>query len=231
MWLPGTDEQPNMTKQAKPRSWYIKIIHIAKNKLQMDDATYRANLKELVGKESCSKMSIPELVQVLAFMKSRGFKPEASKKTKKEKQVPDQLDKLRQVWVAMAKMGVLRDRSDKALESWALPKARRINKGKGIAKLEWLPSWILERLIETLKQWHKRELLKVVPEMVTSLPATEMSDEHQGDLYLIYREVMNRLDDVGQFKLAQAYDTLKKLHLIYKERKNTPYIKEGEIQG
>jgi len=205
-----------MKPKSKPRSWYIQLIHVAKTKLQMDDASYRANLQELVGKQSCSNMTIPELVQVLEFMKSRGFKPEAKKKTN---QAPDQLDKLRQVWVAMAKMGVLRDRSDKALEAWALPQAKRLYKVREISKLEWMPSWIVDKLIETLKQWHKRELLKVVPGMVTALPATELSEEHQRDLYYIYTDVLNRLDEVGQFKLAQAYDTLKKLHLIYKEGK------------
>ena len=72
-----------MTTKAeyKPKSWYIKLIHIAKNQLQLDDDLYRANLNELTGKNSCSAMSIPELFKVLDHMKKSGFKISNKKET------------------------------------------------------------------------------------------------------------------------------------------------------
>lgn len=57
----------------------IATVHIAKNQLGMDDDSYRALLQHTTGKNSCSKMSLAELGQVIAAMKQKGFAVKSNK--------------------------------------------------------------------------------------------------------------------------------------------------------
>lgn len=153
-----------MKAQYRPKSWYIKLIHIAKSQLQLEDDLYRANLKELTGKSSCSDMTIPDLVKVLEHMKKSGFKPISSKgnspKTRSNKE-HTMLDKLRQLWIQMHYQGFINDGSDKALQTWTTNQSKRLNKGVAVEKLEWLKGNMLYSLIEQLKKWHMRLLGEV----------------------------------------------------------------------
>ncbi|MEC4724551.1 regulatory protein GemA [Shewanella sp. D64] len=152
-----------MKKQFKPRSWYIKMIHIGKNQLKVDEQSYRANLMELTGKRSCLDMEIPDLFKVLEFLKSKGFKFKAGKATKStKKSAPTQLDKLRHIWITMNHQGFLRDGSDHALNKWSMGQTKRLNNGNAIAKLEWLQPNMISALIEQLKRWHMRMLSEAI---------------------------------------------------------------------
>jgi len=146
-------------KTYKPKSWYIQLIHIAKNQLQLDDDLYRSNLKALTGKGSCKDMNIPELFKVLEHMKKSGFKAVAkNKKSPKtrgnEKHTP--LDKLRQLWVQMSHKGLLRDGSEQALVKWASNQSARMNNKERIDRLEWLSTSLVHQLIGQLQSWQKR---------------------------------------------------------------------------
>ncbi|PKG73146.1 regulatory protein GemA [Shewanella sp. GutCb] len=152
-----------MKKQFKPKSWYIKMIHIGKSQLRIDEQSYRANLMALTGKRSCLDMGIPDLFKVLEFLKSKGFKFQARKTTNStQKAAPTQLDKLRYIWITMNKQGFLRDGSDSALNKWSTGQAKRLNNGNAIAKLEWLQPNMLNALIEQLKKWHIRMLNEAI---------------------------------------------------------------------
>lgn len=156
-----------MTKNYRPKSWYIQLIHIAKNQLKMDDDLYRENLKNSVKKTSCADMSLSELVQVLEHFKKLGFKPKATKKlSPKSSDKPGEktmLDKLRQVWIVMHKQGFINDGSEQALENWAIGQSKRFNKGVPVQKLEWTNNQMRYALVEQLKKWHVRLLKEVVP--------------------------------------------------------------------
>jgi hypothetical protein len=54
----------------------IRLIHIGRNKLALTDDAYRALLTGVCGKESCSRMTIPELEKTLKAVKSAGFRVE-----------------------------------------------------------------------------------------------------------------------------------------------------------
>lgn len=142
---------------------YIQLIHIGKNQLLMSDFVYRALLSSLTGKDSCKDMNISELEKVFLNMKSLGFTPISNRNANKklspktrDKSQKTQLDKLRQLWIAMAREGHLRDGSEQALLSWSKGQAKRFNKNISVERLEWLTPGMLHRLIEQLKQWHKR---------------------------------------------------------------------------
>lgn len=67
------------TTKKDPRKTAIQLIHIAKSQLGLDDDTYRQMLNSTTGKNSCSKMDLTELQQVLDHLKTKGFKSKASR--------------------------------------------------------------------------------------------------------------------------------------------------------
>ena len=56
----------------------IKLVHVAKREIKMEDEIYRDVLTRTTGKNSCKDMNIAELEAVLAAMKGYGFKPQAT---------------------------------------------------------------------------------------------------------------------------------------------------------
>mgnify|MGYP005988359387 CR=1 FL=1 len=145
-----------MTAQYRPKSWYIKLIHIAKSQLQLDDDLYRANLKELTSKSSCADMTIPDLVKVLEHMKKSGFKVTSNNKQK----LTGPHAKLFSLWQEMADAGYIKNRTYSALEAWATANCKTKNGGVPVAKLEWFTPMMFSQAIEQLKTWNQRELCK-----------------------------------------------------------------------
>lgn len=62
-----------MKNQTDIRKKMLAKIHIAKSQLDLDDDVYRDLLVNTTGLRSCSKMSIPQLENVLTALKSKGF--------------------------------------------------------------------------------------------------------------------------------------------------------------
>ncbi len=56
------------------RTHLVKLIHIAKKELCLEDDVYRAVLFGVVGKTSCSACTIVELNEVFETLKKAGFK-------------------------------------------------------------------------------------------------------------------------------------------------------------
>ena len=53
----------------------IAAIHVAKKQLGLDEDTYRAKLRLIVGKDSTKAMSEAERQKVLEALRKDGFKP------------------------------------------------------------------------------------------------------------------------------------------------------------
>jgi phage gp16-like protein len=64
------------------RTQLIKIIHVAKRELRMDEDTYRQLLNTYAGVESTREMNLGQLNQILDAMKKIGFKVRTQKKEK-----------------------------------------------------------------------------------------------------------------------------------------------------
>ncbi|MEI7177514.1 regulatory protein GemA [Pectobacterium carotovorum] len=129
----------------------IKLIHIAKRDLQLDDDTYRQLLITVTGKSSTRDMIVPQLDNVLNAMKKRGFKIKTAKKASSTRQLDDspQSRKIRSLWLEMADAGIIRDRSEAALARW-------VKRETGVDSLQWLNSEQASVIIEKLKQWQRR---------------------------------------------------------------------------
>jgi phage gp16-like protein len=150
----------------------ISIIHVAKNQLNMDNDTYRAFLRNTVSKISCTDMDLLELNQVFEALKKKGFKVKAKKpagKTSAKKMSPvskgRRIDKLRAIWITMAKAGHIDDGSETALLSWTQGEVKKQG-GIPVDSLEWLESQnnVLNKVLEQLKRWQARVEKKAAKE-------------------------------------------------------------------
>nr|WP_113866246.1 regulatory protein GemA [Brenneria salicis]NMN91596.1 phage gp16-like protein [Brenneria salicis ATCC 15712 = DSM 30166]RBP63067.1 phage gp16-like protein [Brenneria salicis ATCC 15712 = DSM 30166]RLM30778.1 Rha family transcriptional regulator [Brenneria salicis ATCC 15712 = DSM 30166] len=129
----------------------IKLIHIAKRDLRLDDETYRQLLTTTTGKTSTRDMTVPQLDNVLKAVKRRGFKIKSAKKANSTRPLDDapQSRKIRALWLEMADMNIIRDRSEAALARW-------VKRETGVDSLHWLNSEQASVVIEKLKQWQRR---------------------------------------------------------------------------
>lgn len=95
---------------ADQRANLIKIIHVAKRELAMEDDAYRAmltNIPELEGVTSTAKLAVPKLKVVLEALKQRGFKvrPKGKSKGKPhnfDARMPEEITKIEALLADMA---------------------------------------------------------------------------------------------------------------------------------
>lgn len=131
---------------------YIKLIHVARRELRMDDETYRmmlAGMKDIGGATSTADLSIPNLLKVLEQLKLRGFKVRSSKAQKRPLADDIQSKKIRSLWLALHDQGAVRDPSEEALAKFVLNMTK-------VSALQWLTTAQASRVIENLKQWMGR---------------------------------------------------------------------------
>lgn len=142
------------------RANLIKLIHVARRKLALDDDTYRAMIGRVVsGKTSCRDLKTGELEQVLRAMQEQGFKRQPSR------QAPASVtDKIRVIWRIMHREGHVTDGSDKALDAFVQRTTRIKNGGAGVARLVWLRGDQASVVLESLKRWHMRCMLERLPD-------------------------------------------------------------------
>jgi len=152
----------NAARNPGSRQSLIRLIHVAKRDLALDDDTYRAMLVAITGKDSSAGLSIPQLERVLAHMKAHGFKvrhksppdrPRNSRHSPGDLSRPltqdAQSKKIRALWLSLHDMGEVRDGSEAALAAYV----KRITH---IDALQWLNANQASLVIETLKKWQAR---------------------------------------------------------------------------
>lgn len=130
----------------------IQIIHIAKQQLGMDDATYRDILFTLTRKRSSLALDFPERKKVLDHMEACGFK-----RTKPQPRAladDPQSKKIRALWLGLHSAGKVRNPSESALAAF-------VKRQTGRDALQWLNGREASALIEELKKWLAREVKNV----------------------------------------------------------------------
>ena len=123
------------------------MIRVAKAQLGMDEDTYRDFLKNTLGKKSMAGSTGKEQWEVIEALKSKGFQPRPIHKGKELPSDP-QAKKIRSLWLTMADCGVVRDRSEQALNNFV----RRVT-GKTLADATTKQCIVV---IEALKSWLDR---------------------------------------------------------------------------
>lgn len=129
----------------------IKLIHVARRELGMDDDSYRlmlSTIPQLKGKSSAKDCTVAQLETIVDQLKRRGFKVRA--KTKQRRQADDRQSRLiRHLWLELHNDGVVRDSSEGALASY-------IKRLTGVEDLHWLSTHQASQIIESLKKWQQR---------------------------------------------------------------------------
>lgn len=128
----------------------IKLIHVAKTKLQLDDELYRDILESTTGKTSSKLLTPAQLEAVLDRLKQLGFEVESKDKTGVKNLASDAQSKLiRHLWLQLYEAGQVRNGSEQAL-------AKFVEKRVGVSALQFLSSQSADMIINHLRQWCKR---------------------------------------------------------------------------
>lgn len=135
------------------RARLIKLIHVARRELGMQEDDYRAmlaNIPQLEGATSSAKLPIPKLKVVLETLKAKGFKvvPKTAKPQCKLADDP-QSKLIRHLWLSLHTAGKVRDPSEQALAKYVA----RLTK---VDQLQWLDGRQAAVVIESLKSWLER---------------------------------------------------------------------------
>ena len=115
-----------METRTQKKQRLIRLIHVAKTQLMMDDGEYRALLANLsCGKTSSTKLSVEELELAVRAMKMRGFvvttkAQAASGKPDLPVHMPNrmieaQVKKIRALWLELHRLGAVRSPSELSL--------------------------------------------------------------------------------------------------------------------
>lgn len=130
----------------------IKLIHVARREMRMDDETYRLMLSGMTGLDgatSTADLSVPNLQRVLEQLKQRGFKPRPNKAGTRPRANDEQSRKIRSLWLELHHLGEVRDPSEEALANFVKSMTK-------VSALQWLNVAQASRVIENLKQWQHR---------------------------------------------------------------------------
>lgn len=170
-----------------PRQRLVRLIHVAKRDLKMDDDVYRAILLKIGKTESSSKMTVPELERTLEHMKRCGFKVRSKGKSGiSSRPLASEAEsrKIRALWLFLHELGIVKNPSEKALATYV----KRMTK---VDDLHWLNSDQTLVMIETLKKWAMRSL----PSTVNTLMQEVREDIKSGKLHLSQQDayVLNKV--------------------------------------
>ncbi len=186
-----------ITMTTPNRQRLIRLIHVAKRDLSMDDDTYRAILLRIGKKASSADLTIPELEKVLEHLKRSGFKVRSKSKAA-PKQKPEQAKpsrplaqdleskKIRALWLFLHELGAVKNPSEEALAAYV----KRI---AGVDALQWISGEQAERLIETMKKWAMRFLPQAVKELAPQVGTLPLSDVERGQLNAVLNKAFSRL--------------------------------------
>ncbi|UTV30186.1 gp16 family protein [Photobacterium atrarenae] len=187
------------------RNRLIQLIHVGKRELALDDDTYRALLFANGEHSSCSKMNIKQLENVLAVMEMQGFKRKGNdaQSTFKRRLSPKsgkakhaEIDKIRAVWITMHQHGIVRDRSEAALDAYVRRMTGRGNQ-KAVDHVGWLDANQAYTVLEALKNWHRREVVEEMREKGWPVPMNKAGTHPAGyDAVIGEYELMLKKQDV-----------------------------------
>jgi phage gp16-like protein len=155
---PKTSSPPRRAPpSSSDRARLIKLIHVARRDLALDEPTYRTLLGVHGGAESAAAMSAQQLQKVLEHMKKSGFKVRAKAGTKAQASgakspslaSDPQSKKARALWLMLHHIGQVRDPAEAALLAYARRQC-------GVDRMEWTSDML--PIIESLKAWALRSL-------------------------------------------------------------------------
>ena len=142
----------------------IKLIHVAKRDLGMENDSYRAIIKKVTKNrtDSTKDCTALELERVISHLKKAGFKVRKPKTAQPKEARPlatgGEVSKVRALWLLLHEIGAVKNPSESALNAY-------VKRVTNIEDLSWLNGDQLTILIETLKKW----AVRVLPAQIDAL--------------------------------------------------------------
>lgn len=125
----------------------IRLIHVAKRELQLDDETYRAMLWAIARVRSSKDLDFTGRKKVLDHLKARGFKVKSSPANKNAKD--SAYRKIRALWKDLHAAGAVQHDTDDAVRAY-------IKRITNLEDFKFLNDHQVRTVIETLKKWQAR---------------------------------------------------------------------------
>lgn len=128
-------------------------VHVAKKQLALDDGTYRDVLERVTGQRSAKGLDRHQLVRVLDAFRQSGWKDSGNSVNAAQtpKSAKPHVRKIWALWTAMCKSGYV-DAADTRAALRAF-----VEKRTSVTDPEWLTPEQATTVIESLKQWQRRE--------------------------------------------------------------------------
>ncbi|MDP3841063.1 MAG: regulatory protein GemA [Oxalobacteraceae bacterium] len=141
--------KPQTATQLRDRE--IKLIHVARRELGLDEETYRAMLQQVAGVESSAELTWQGRKKVLDHFKAKGFKVKSKaapgKAAKPDPDADAQYRKIRALWTELHDGGVVRVNTDAAVRVYikrmtGCDDYRFCNGAQVVTVIEGLKKWI-----------------------------------------------------------------------------------------
>lgn len=180
----------------------LQLVQIGRRDLCLAEEDYRALLEGVTGARSAKGLSAGQLTLVLEAMKRIGFKPAVKRPVKggmRKRLSPArcaptrtaEIGVIRAIWITMHRHGLLRDGSETALNHYVERQTVRINNGVGVAEVAWLSEALAYPVLESLKNWHKREMVKALQAAKKTVPINEKTGRVAG-----YQAVLGAFEEI-----------------------------------
>lgn len=137
--------KPELASKIRERE--IRLIHVAKRELQLDDDTYRSMLWSIARVKSSKDLDFTGRKKVLDHLKARGFKVKSSPANKNAHDA--EYRKVRVLWTKLHAAGAVEHDSDDAVRAYV----KRMTK---VDDFKFLNSSQSRTVIEGLKKWIQR---------------------------------------------------------------------------
>lgn len=196
---------------AADRQRLIRVIHVARRELAMDDDTYRGILVQIGNASSAKDLSDSNLQKVLDHLKACGFKVRPNKKRVSRPLASFPVDKkIRALWLFAHDLGIVRDPSERALAAY-------VKRLAGVDALQWTDGDQVLTLIESLKKWIMRYLPGRVSTLAPKVLALPMPDHVRDDLQarLVIAQGRRAYDP-----MRSVWDHMQELTREYREEHN-----------
>lgn len=146
-----SNQYPAKFKAAELARREIQLIHVARQKVGMDEDTYRALLHDRFGVASSTEMGWQQRKQLLDHFKTLGFTAVPSKKRPQSRPLAGdaQSTKIRELWLTLHGNGKVRNPSETALAAF-------VKRQTKVDALQWLTTKQASAVIEELKKWLAR---------------------------------------------------------------------------
>ncbi|MDT4858594.1 hypothetical protein FQZ97_930700 [compost metagenome] len=211
------------------RARLIRLVHVGRRELKLDEASYRAILQAQAGIASSSDGSALQLQAVVDYMVRQGFKIASKSKVVSSRKAvvkgrqigvtaalgavalasDPESRKARAMWLTLHEIGQVRDPSEAALLAYA-------RRQTGVQRMEWVVDMV--PVLEPLKAW----LLRSMPQALNSYlrePASTWAGHMDSIWHENWQQAVTRLRGALERRLVQLVDEYVDLwHLVQSAR-------------